>query len=339
MGEIVAVRVGINGFGRIGMLTAKAAIERSDEDIEIVAINDLMPMESLALLFKRDSTHGIWGEDVQLDGNILHVGDREIKTFAERDPAQIPWGDVGADIVVESTGVFTSGEKAAAHIEGGAKKVVISAPAKNVDATFVFKVNHESYDPQQHNVVSNASCTTNCIIPMVKVLQDNFGIESGYMTTVHAYTNDQSLLDAAHKDPRRARSAPNNIVPTSTGAARTAGVIYPELQGKVDGMAMRVPVPDGSVTDFVARLNAEASVDEINGAFRQAASGELSGILEYSEAPIVSSDIVGNPASCVFDSALTMSNGNSVKVLGWYDNEWGYSNRTVDLVQYMGDKL
>ena len=335
----MAVRMGINGFGRIGMLTAKAAIERSDDDIEIVAINDLMPMESLALLFKRDSVHGIWPEDVELDGNILRVGDREIKTFAERDPAQIPWGDVGADIVVESTGVFTNGEKAAAHIEGGARKVVISAPAKNVDATFVFKVNHESYDPQQHNVVSNASCTTNCIIPMVKVLQDNFGIDTGYMTTVHAYTNDQSLLDAAHKDPRRARSAPNNVVPTSTGAARTAGVIYPELQGKVDGMAMRVPVPDGSVTDFVARLNGEASVDEVNDAFRQAASGELSGILEYSEAPIVSSDIVGNPASCIFDSPLTMSNGNSVKVLGWYDNEWGYSNRTVDLVQYMGDKL
>ncbi len=335
----MAVRMGINGFGRIGMLTAKAAIERSDDDIEIVAINDLMPMESLALLFKRDSVHGIWPEDVELDGNILRVGDREIKTFAERDPAQIPWGDVGADIVVESTGVFTNGEKAAAHIEGGARKVVISAPAKNVDATFVFKVNHESYDPQQHNVVSNASCTTNCIIPMVKVLQDNFGIESGYMTTVHAYTNDQSLLDAAHKDPRRARSAPNNVVPTSTGAARTAGVIYPELQGKVDGMAMRVPVPDGSVTDFVARLNGEASVDEVNDAFRQAAAGELSGILEYSEAPIVSSDIVGNPASCIFDSPLTMSNGNSVKVLGWYDNEWGYSNRTVDLVQYMGERL
>jgi glyceraldehyde 3-phosphate dehydrogenase len=321
------------------MLTAKAAIARSDDDIEIVAINDLMPMESLALLFKRDSVHGIWPEDVQLDGNILRVGDREIKTFAERDPAQIPWGDVGADIVVESTGVFTNGEKAAAHIEGGAKKVVISAPAKNVDATFVFKVNHESYDQQQHNVVSNASCTTNCIIPMVKVLQDNFGIESGYMTTVHAYTNDQSLLDAAHKDPRRARSAPNNVVPTSTGAARTAGVIYPELQGKVDGMAMRVPVPDGSVTDFVARLNGEASVEEVNDAFRQAAEGELSGILEYSKAPIVSSDIVGNPASCIFDSPLTMSNGNSVKVLGWYDNEWGYSNRTVDLVQYMGERL
>jgi glyceraldehyde 3-phosphate dehydrogenase len=321
------------------MLTAKAAIERSDDDIEIVAINDLMPMESLALLFKRDSTHGIWPEDVSLDGNVLRVGDREIKTFAERDPAQIPWGDVGADIVVESTGVFTDGEKAAAHIEGGAKKVVISAPAKNVDATFVFKVNHEDYDPQSHNVVSNASCTTNCIIPMVKVLQDNFGIESGFMTTVHAYTNDQSLLDAAHKDPRRARSAPNNIVPTSTGAARTAGVIYPELQGKVDGMAMRVPVPDGSITDFNARLNTEVSADDVNAAFQKAAEGELSGILEYSEAPIVSSDIVGNQASCIFDSPLTMANGNAVKVLGWYDNEWGYSNRTVDLVQYMGERL
>jgi glyceraldehyde 3-phosphate dehydrogenase len=335
----VTVRVGINGFGRIGMLTAKAAIERSDDDIQIVAINDLMPMDSLALLFKRDTVHGIWPEDVELDGNILRIGDREIKTFAERDPSAIPWGDVGADVVVESTGVFTDGEKAAAHIEGGAKKVIISAPAKNVDATFVFKVNHESYDPDSHNVVSNASCTTNCIIPMVKVLQDNFGIESGYMTTVHAYTNDQSLLDAAHKDPRRARSAPNNIVPTSTGAARTAGVIYPELQGKVDGMAMRVPVPDGSITDFVAQTSQEATAEEVNDAFRQAAEGELSGILEYSEAPIVSSDIVGNPASCVFDSALTMSNGGSVKVLGWYDNEWGYSNRTVDLVQYMGEKL
>ena len=335
----MAVKVGINGFGRIGMLTAKAAIDRSDDDIQIVAINDLMPMDSLALLFKRDTVHGIWPQDVELDGNILRVGDHEIKTFAERDPSAIPWGDVGADIVVESTGVFTDGEKAAAHIEGGAKKVVISAPAKNVDATFVFKVNHEDYDPESQNVVSNASCTTNCIIPMVKVLQDNFGIESGYMTTVHAYTNDQSLLDAAHKDPRRARSAPNNIVPTSTGAARTAGVIYPELQGKVDGMAMRVPIPDGSITDFTAALSNEASVEEINDAFRQAAEGDLSGILEYSDAPIVSSDIVGNPASCVFDSALTMSNGSSVKVLGWYDNEWGYSNRTVDLVQYMGDKL
>ncbi len=335
----MAVRVGINGFGRIGLLTAKAAIERSDDDIEIVAVNDLMPMESLALLFKRDTVHGIWPENVELDGNVLRVGDREIKTFAERDPSQIPWGDVGADVIVESTGVFTDGEKARAHIEGGAKKVVISAPAKNVDATFVFKVNHEDYDAEQHDVVSNASCTTNCIIPLVKVLQENFGIQSGYMTTVHAYTNDQSLLDAAHKDPRRARSAPNNIVPTSTGAARTAGVIYPELQGKVDGMAMRVPVPDGSITDFVARLDTEVSADDVNAAFKQAADGDLSGVLEYSDAPIVSSDIVGNPASCIFDAPLTMANGESVKVLGWYDNEWGYSNRTVDLVQYMGERL
>ena len=335
----MAVRVGINGFGRIGMLTAKAAIERSDDDIQIVAINDLMPMESLALLFKRDTVHGIWPEDVDLDGNILRIGDREVKTFAERDPSAIPWGDVGADIVVESTGVFTDGEKAAAHIEGGAEKVVISAPAKNVDATFVYKVNHETYDPENHSVVSNASCTTNCIIPMVKVLQDDFGIESGYMTTVHAYTNDQSLLDAAHKDPRRARSAPSNIVPTSTGAARTAGVIYPELQGKVDGMSMRVPVPDGSITDFVARISNEASAEDVNAAFKEAAEGPLSGVLEYSEAPLVSSDIVGNPASCIFDSQLTMSNGNTVKVLGWYDNEWGYSNRTCDLAAYMGERL
>ncbi|QYJ15145.1 Glyceraldehyde-3-phosphate dehydrogenase [Rubrobacter xylanophilus DSM 9941] len=333
----MAVRIGINGFGRIGMLVAKAAMQRGD--VEVVAVNDLMPMESLALLFKRDSTHGIWGEDVSLEGSVLRVGERQIKTFSEREPSGIPWGDVGADIVVESTGKFTSRDGAAGHLEGGAKKVVISAPAKGADATFVYKVNHETYDPQNHQVVSNASCTTNCIIPMVKVLQDNFGIESGFMTTCHAYTNDQSLLDAAHKDPRRARSAPNNIVPTSTGAARTAGVIYPELQGKVDGMALRVPVPDGSVTDFVAELSREASVEEVNEAFRRAAEGELSGILEYSEAPIVSQDIVGNPASCIFDAPLTMSTGRTVKVLGWYDNEWGYSNRTVDLVRYIGERL
>ena len=333
----MAVRIGINGFGRIGMLVAKAAMQRGD--VEVVAVNDLMPMESLALLFKRDSTHGIWGEDVALEGSVLHVGDRQIKTFSEREPSGIPWGEVGADIVVEATGKFTSRDGAAGHLEGGAKKVVISAPAKGADATFVYKVNHETYDPDNHQVVSNASCTTNCIIPMVKVLQDNFGIESGFMTTCHAYTNDQSLLDAAHKDPRRARSAPNNIVPTSTGAARTAGVIYPELQGKVDGMALRVPVPDGSVTDFVAELSREASVEEVNEAFRKAAEGELSGILEYSEAPIVSTDIVGNPASCIFDAPLTMSTGRTVKVLGWYDNEWGYSNRTVDLVAYIGERL
>ncbi len=316
------------------MLFTKAAMDRGD--IEVVAANDLMPFDSLANLFKHDSTHGIWPEDVSYDGDVLHVGDHEIKTFAERDPAQIPWGDVGADVVVESTGVFTSRDGAAKHLEGGAKKVVISAPAKGVDATFVYKVNHESYDPDNHQIVSNASCTTNCIIPMVKVLQDRFGIESGYMTTCHAYTNDQSLLDAAHKDPRRARSAPNNIVPASTGAARTAAVIYPELEGKIDGMALRVPVPDGSITDFVARCSRETSVEEVNSAFEEAAEGELSEILDYSDAPLVSSDIVGNPASCIFDSKLTMSTGQNVKVLGWYDNEWGYSNRLVDLVKLVG---
>ena len=333
----MAVRVGINGFGRIGMMVAKAAVLHGD--IEVVAANDLMPFESLAQLFKRDSTHGIWDEDVSFDGNILHVGDREIKTFSERDPKNIPWGDVGADIVIESSGVFTDGEKAAGHLEGGAKKVVISAPAKNVDATFVYKVNHESYEPDNHTVVSNASCTTNCVVPMAKVLIDSFGLESAYMTTCHAFTNDQSLLDAAHKDPRRARSAPQSIIPTTTGAARTVGVIYPELEGKVDGMSLRVPIPDGSITDLVANLTNEASVEEINNAFKQASEGELSDILEYSDAPIVSRDIVGNQASCVFDSPLTMSSGKTVKILGWYDNEWGYSNRTCDIAAFMGEKL
>ena len=333
----MAVRVGINGFGRIGMMVAKAAVLHGD--IEVVAANDLMPFESLAQLFKRDSTHGIWDEEVSFDGNILHVGDREIKTFSERDPKNIPWGDVGADVVIESSGVFTDGEKAAGHLEGGAKKVVISAPAKNVDATFVYKVNHESYEPDNHTVVSNASCTTNCVVPMAKVLIDSFGLESAYMTTCHAFTNDQSLLDAAHKDPRRARSAPQSIIPTTTGAARTVGVIYPELEGKVDGMSLRVPIPDGSITDLVANLTNEASVEEINNAFKQASEGELSGILEYSDAPIVSRDIVGNQASCVFDSPLTMSSGKTVKILGWYDNEWGYSNRTCDIAAFMGEKL
>ncbi len=320
------------------MLTAKAAMQNAP-DVEIVAVNDLAPMDGMALLFKRDTVHGIWPEDVSVDGNIMRVGDHEIKTFSERDPAQIPWGDVGVDVVVESTGIFTNREGAAKHLEGGAKKVVVSAPAKGADATFVYKVNHETYDPASHDVVSNSSCTTNCIIPMVKVLQENFGIESGYMTTIHAFTNDQSLLDTAHKDPRRARSAPMNIIPTSTGAARTAAVIYPELEGRIDGMALRVPVPDGSITDFVARVESEVSVEEVNNAFKQAASGDLADVMEYSEAPIVSSDIVGNPNSCIFDSKLTMSTGRNVKVFGWYDNEWGYSNRTVDIVRFIGEKL
>jgi glyceraldehyde 3-phosphate dehydrogenase len=328
--------MGVNGFGRIGMLATRAAIQSGG--VEIVAVNDTRPRQSLAF-FRRDSVHGMWPEEVSIDDSILRIGEREIKTFSEREPANIPWGDVGADIVVESTGVFTNREGAAGHLEGGAKKVVVSAPAKGADATFIYKVNHESYDPENHHVVSNASCTTNCIIPMVKVLQDNFGIESGYMTTCHAYTNDQTLIDAAHKDSRRARSAPQNIIPTSTGAARTAAVIYPELEGRIDGMALRVPVPDGSITDFVARVEREVSVEDVNAAFKEAAEGELADILEYSEAPLVSHDIVGNPASCVFDSQLTMSTGQNVKVLGWYDNEWGYSCRTVDLARFIGESL
>ncbi len=334
----MSVKIGINGFGRIGMLVAKAAMERGSE-VEVVAANDLMPFESIANLFKHDSTHGIWGEDVSFEGDILRVGDREIKTFAERDPASIPWGDLDVDVVVESSGVFTDKESAGKHLDGGAKKVVISAPAKGVDGTFVYKVNHEDYDPENHVVVSNASCTTNCVVPMAKVLIDNFGMESAYMTTCHAYTNDQSLLDAAHKDPRRARAAAQSIIPTSTGAAKTVGVIYPDLEGKVDGMSLRVPISDGSITDLVANLSSEASVEDINAAFKKAAEGELSGVLEYSEAPLVSKDIVGNPASCIFDAPFTMSSGKTVKILGWYDNEWGYSNRTIDLVEYIGQSL
>ncbi len=332
----MAVRIGINGFGRIGMLAARAAIQTGG--VEIVAVNDTRPRQSLAF-FRRDSVHGAWPEEVIIDDSILHIGEREIKTFSEREPANIPWGDVGADIVVESTGVFTDREGAAGHLEGGAKKVVVSAPAKGADATFVYKVNHESYDPENHHVVSNSSCTTNCVIPMVKVLQDNFGIESGYMTTCHAYTNDQTLIDAAHKEPRRARAAAQNIIPTSTGAARTAGVIFPELQGKLDGMALRVPVVDGSITDLVVQVNREVSVEEINDTFRRAAEGELKDILQYTDDPLVSTDIIGNPASCIFDSQLTMANGKTVKVFGWYDNEWGYSCRTVDLVRYIGERL
>ena len=332
----MAVRIGINGFGRIGMLAARAAIQTGG--VEIVAVNDTRPRQSLAF-FRRDSVHGEWPEEVSIDDSILRIGEREIKTFSEREPASIPWGEVGADVVVESTGVFTDREGAAGHLEGGAKKVVVSAPAKGADATFVYKVNHESYDPENHHVVSNSSCTTNCVIPMVKVLQDNFGIESGYMTTCHAYTNDQTLIDAAHKEPRRARAAAQNIIPTSTGAARTAGVIFPELQGKLDGMALRVPVVDGSITDLVVQVNREVSVEEINDTFRRAAEGELKDILQYTDDPLVSTDIIGNPASCIFDSQLTMANGKTVKIFGWYDNEWGYSCRTVDLVRYIGERL
>ncbi|MGF1471508.1 MAG: type I glyceraldehyde-3-phosphate dehydrogenase [Rubrobacteraceae bacterium] len=333
----MAIRVGVNGFGRIGMLFTKAAIQRGD--IEVVAANDLVPFESLANLFKHDTTHGVWDKDVSFEDNILRLGDSEVKTFAEKDPADIPWGDLGADIVVESSGVFTDGESASKHLDGGAKKVVISAPAKGEVSTYIYDITHQNYDPDTDDVVSNGSCTTNCIVPMAKVLIEQFGMESGFMTTCHAYTNDQTVVDAAHKDPRRARAAAQNIIPTSTGAAKLVGSIFPEMEGKIDGMALRVPVVDGSITDLTAILSNEASAEDINAAFKEAGSGELSHILEYSEAPLVSSDIVGNPHSCIFDSGSTMSIGKTVKVLGWYDNEWGYSNRTCDLVAYMGEYL
>jgi glyceraldehyde 3-phosphate dehydrogenase len=296
-----------------------------------------VPSETNAHLLKYDSTHGPLGEAVEATASGISVAGKEIKVFAERDPKAIPWGDLGVDVVVESTGIFTDGDKARAHIEGGARKVIISAPATNVDGTFVIGVNDGDYDPARHSIVSNASCTTNCFVPMIKVLDDAFGIDKGLMTTVHAYTNDQNLLDLAHKDLRRARAAAANIVPTSTGAARATNLVLESMKGRLDGTGLRVPVSDGSITDFVGVLNREATVDEVNEAFRAAASsGPLAKVLVYTNDPIVSSDIVGSPASCTFDSGLTMAIGNLVKVLGWYDNEWGYSNRLVDLALIVG---
>jgi glyceraldehyde 3-phosphate dehydrogenase len=302
-----------------------------------VAVNDLTSPEVNAHLLKYDTTHGKLDEEVKVTGDGIAVGSDSFKVLSERDPKALPWGDLGVDVVIESTGIFTDRDKAAMHIEAGAPFVIISAPAKNADATFVVGVNDDSFDPAQHKVVSNASCTTNCFVPMVKVLDDAFGVEKGLMTTVHAYTNDQNLLDLVHTDMRRARAAAANIVPASTGAARATGLVLQSMQGRLDGTALRVPVPDGSVTDFVGILNKEATVDEINAAFREASSsGPLAKYLEYSDEPIVSSDIVGSPASCTFDAPLTMVLGNLVKVLGWYDNEWGYSNRLVDLAMIIG---
>jgi len=332
----MTVRVGINGFGRIGRNILRAA-RKSGADVEIVAVNDLVPTETNAHLLKYDSTHGRLGEEVTVVGDGIKVGSSTIKVFAEREPKAIPWSDVGADVVIESTGIFTDGEKAAAHIEGGARKVIISAPATNVDATFVIGVNDDTFDTTKHTIVSNASCTTNCFVPMVKVLDDAFGVERGLMTTVHAYTNDQNLLDLAHKDLRRARASAINITPASSGAARATSLVLAAMAGRLDGAALRVPVADGSITDFTAVMAKEVSVEEINEAFRAAAtSGPLAKVLVYTEDPIVSSDIVGSPASCTFDAKLTMSLGNLVKVLGWYDNEWGYSNRLVDLAVIVG---
>jgi glyceraldehyde 3-phosphate dehydrogenase len=331
----VTVRVGINGFGRIGRNFFRA-VRASGADIEIVGVNDLTDNASLAHLLKFDSILGRLDADVTSTDTAIKVGDQEITAFAERDPAALKWADVGADVVVESTGFFTDATKARAHIDGGAKKVIISAPASNEDVTIVMGVNHEDYDPAQHTVISNASCTTNCLAPMAKALNDEFGIVKGLMTTIHAYTADQNLQDNIHKDPRRARAAAINLVPTSTGAAKAIGLVLPELKGKLDGFAVRVPVPTGSATDLTFEAGRETSVDEVNAAIEKAADGRY---LRYSTDPLVSSDIVTDPASCIFDAPLTKVIGNQVKVIGWYDNEWGYSNRLADLITHIGTSL
>jgi glyceraldehyde 3-phosphate dehydrogenase len=335
----VSVRVGINGFGRIGRNFWRAVHAGAGGDIEIVAANDLGDLATFAHLLKYDTVLGTLDVDVTAEGDILRVGSHSIKMLAERDPAALPWGELGVDVVIESTGRFTSAGDAGKHLAGGARKVIISAPAKGEDITVVMGVNDGSYDPARHNIISNASCTTNCVAPMAKVLSDSFGIRKGLMTTIHAYTNDQVILDFPHKDLRRARAAAQNIIPTTTGAAKATALVLPELKGKLDGLAMRVPVMDGSVTDLVVQLDREVSVDEVNAAYRAAADGPLKGYLHYTSDPIVSSDIVGTPFSCTFDSLLTMAFGDQVKVIGWYDNEWGYSNRLADLAALVGNTL
>ncbi|MFG3344700.1 type I glyceraldehyde-3-phosphate dehydrogenase [Streptomyces sp. NPDC048018] len=335
----MTIRVGINGFGRIGRNYFRALLEQG-ADIEVVAVNDLGDTATTAHLLKYDTILGRLKAEVTHTADTITVDGHTIKVLSERNPADIPWGELGVDIVIESTGIFTKREDAAKHLAGGAKKVLISAPAKDEDITIVMGVNQDKYDAASHHVISNASCTTNCVAPMAKVLDENFGIVRGLMTTVHAYTNDQRILDFPHKDLRRARAAAENIIPTTTGAAKATALVLPQLKGKLDGMAMRVPVPTGSVTDLVVELSREVTKDEVNAAFKKAADGELKGILFYTEDEIVSSDIVSDPASCTFDSSLTMvQEGNSVKVLGWYDNEWGYSNRLVDLTVFVGGQL
>jgi glyceraldehyde 3-phosphate dehydrogenase len=335
----VTVRVGINGFGRIGRNFFRA-VRASGADLEIVAVNDLTDNATLATLLKYDSILGRLDADVRHDDANIYVGDQKIVAFEERDPAKLDWASVGADIVVESTGFFTDATKAKAHIEGGAKKVIISAPASNEDITIVYGVNHELYDPSAHTVISNASCTTNSLAPVAKVLNDGLGIEKGLMTTIHAYTQDQNLQDAPHKDLRRARAAALNIVPTSTGAAKAIGLVLPELKGKLDGYSLRVPVPTGSITDLTFVASRETTVEEVNAIVKAAAeSGPLAGILKYNEDPIVSGDIVTDPASSIFDAPITKVIGDQVKVYSWYDNEWGYSNRLADLAVYIGKTL
>ncbi|CAN5887371.1 type I glyceraldehyde-3-phosphate dehydrogenase [soil metagenome] len=334
----MTIKVGINGFGRIGRNFLRAA-KKSGADIDIVGVNDLTSTETLAHLLKDDSVHGRFPGTVEVDGDNLIIDGDTLRVVSEREPGALPWDELGAQVVIESTGFFTTGDTASAHLDAGAQKVIISAPAKGEDVTLVMGVNQDIYDPKTHNVISNASCTTNSVVPMAMVLDDEFGIDRGFMTTIHAYTNDQGTQDAPHKDLRRARAAAVNIVPTTTGAAKAAALALPQLEGKLDGMAMRVPVPDGSVTDLVCNLGQEVTVDQVNEAFTKAAQGDLQGILEVTMDPIVSSDIIGNPHSCIIDGLATMAMGNTVKVLGWYDNEWGYSNRLIDLVVFVGSSL
>jgi glyceraldehyde 3-phosphate dehydrogenase len=335
----VSVKIGINGFGRIGRNYFRAALAKGS-DLEIVAVNDLTDNKSLAHLLKYDSVTGRLDATVELEGDSIVVNGKPIKVLEERDPANLPWGELGVDIVIESTGRFTKSDDARKHIAAGAKKVIVSAPASGADvATLVLGVNESTYDPATHDIISNASCTTNCLAPLAKVLLDRFGIERGLMTTVHAYTADQNLQDGPHSDLRRARAAAINIIPTSTGAAKALGRVIPELVGKLDGYALRVPVPTGSITDLTVELTNPATVDEINAACKAAADGDLKGILSYTEDPIVSSDIVSDPHSSIFDAGLTKVIGNQVKVASWYDNEWGYSNRLVDITEYVADRL
>ena len=335
----MTVRVGINGFGRIGRNFFRA-VQASGADIEIVAANDLGDLKTMAHLLKYDSILGRFPAEVSVEGDSIKVGDKSIKILAERDPGALPWKDLGVDVVVESTGFFTDATKAKAHVEsGGAKKVIISAPASNEDITVVMGVNHDAYDPAAHTVISNASCTTNCLAPMAKALHDELGIVKGLMTTIHAYTQDQNLQDAPHKDLRRARAAALNIVPTSTGAAKAIGLVMPDLKGKLDGYALRVPIPTGSATDLTFEAGRETTAEEVNAIVKAAAEGPLKGFLKYTEDPIVSADIVTDPHSCIFDAGLTKVIGNQVKVVGWYDNEWGYSNRLADLITHVGASL
>ncbi|TNC21819.1 type I glyceraldehyde-3-phosphate dehydrogenase [Amycolatopsis alkalitolerans] len=335
----MAIRVAINGFGRIGRDVLRCVLEQPDGEVEVVAVNDLTSPETLAHLLEFDSTYGPLETPVRVHKSTMSVGRQTIHVIDQPDPAQLPWGELDVDVVIESTGLFRSRQAAAQHLDAGARKVIVSAPGKDMDATIVVGINDEVYDPDRHHVVSNASCTTNCLAPMVTVLHRSFGIRRGMMTTIHSYTNDQSLLDAPHKDLRRARSAAVNLIPTSTGAARAIGEVIPELAGRLDGIAVRVPVEDGSLTDLTVELAEPVTAGQVNRAFADAASGSLKRVLRYTEAPIVSRDIVGDPASCVFDAGLTKADGNIAKVFGWYDNEWGYANRTLDLVELVAAYL